>query len=108
MNKLFKYFLSLSTIVLSVSCSGDDDNRSSNNTFQGEIEFTKSVGGTSDENIQSVIEVLDGYVYFGTTKSINGDITDKVQEENDFWLFKTDRDGNLLWSKTYGGSNDDQ
>lgn len=95
--------------LLLFSCSNDDDKTTTQSTFEGTIEWTSNFGGSNDEVINSVIETTDGgLVYFGTTRSINGDITDKDQEENDFWLFKTDSSGNLLWSKTYGGSNDDQ
>lgn len=95
--------------LLLISCNNDDDKTTTQNTFEGTIEWTSNFGGSNDEVINSVIETTDGgLVYFGTTRSINGDITDKDQEENDYWLFKTDSSGNLLWSKTYGGSNDDQ
>lgn len=98
-------------IVLFLSCKNDDDNNIVNNTgtFEGVIDWTKSFGGSSDDVINDVISTSDGgFAYFGTSKSIDGDISDKIQEENDFWLFKTDAEGNLLWSKTFGGSNDDQ
>ena len=104
-----QYLLLLTITLILFACSNDDDKTSNSSSFQGTIEWTTNFGGSNDEVINSVIETTDGgLVYFGTTRSINGDITDKDQEENDFWLFKTDSDGNLLWSKTYGGSNDDQ
>jgi hypothetical protein len=91
------------------SCDREDSESTTGNEFVGEVAWFKTLGGSSDDVINSVIETQDGaYVYFGTTKSIDGDITDKDQEENDYWIFKTDRSGNLIWSKTYGGSNDDQ
>ena len=102
-------YLLILLLALLWSCNKDDDTNVNQTTFEGSVQWKASFGGSNDEVINSVIETTDGgLVYLGTTRSINGDITDKEQEENDFWLFKTDANGTLLWSKTFGGSNDDQ
>lgn len=56
---------------------------------------------TYDEVAYSLIQTLDGgYALAGSTDSIGAG-------NYDFWLVKTDVDGNMKWSKTYGGSQDD-
>jgi len=49
----------------------------------------------------TVVQTSDGgYVLVG--------ITEGFEEGNrDFWLVKTDSDGNMEWNKTYGGTKDD-
>lgn len=88
-------------------CSQDDD-QTGEPSFQGEIDWAKSLGGTNEDIAKSVITTRDGnLLVFGTTASINGDITDKFSEENDYWLTKLDANGNVIWTKTYGGTDDD-
>ena len=41
-----------------------------------------------------------GFIIVGAT-------ADSLEAERDVYLIKTDRNGNLLWSKTFGGSRDD-
>ncbi len=37
-----------------------------------------------------------------------GTLHPKTNNVNDYWLIKTDAEGMLLWSRTYGGSKDDR
>jgi hypothetical protein len=53
-----------------------------------------------------VIEENDGNVMFTSSYSSNGDLT----ENNgllDLWIYKSDFNGNVVWSKSYGGSAHD-
>jgi len=66
-----------------------------------ETEWSRTYGGTSADNAQSVVQTIDGgYAIAGQTESFGaGDL--------DFWLVKTDADGNMQWTKTYGGASTD-
>lgn len=68
---------------------------------QGRIQWQRSYGGAADDYGQSVRPTPDGgYVLAGYTQSFgSGDY--------DMYLVKTDSTGNLLWSRTYGGSKCD-
>jgi hypothetical protein len=94
------------------SCTKEDTseiNPYSENTFNGEIEWIKSYGGSGDDTGQAIIETSDGgYAVLGFSNSIDGDLQFKTTEVNDYWLLKLDVDGNLEWTKTYGGSKDDR
>lgn len=93
-------------ILLQFSCS--NENNEGNSMFSGEIEWAKTIGGSDEDFAKSVIQTSDGnLVVFGYTKSIDGDIIDKTLPENDYWLIKLNLKGDILWSNTYGGSDDD-
>lgn len=94
------FFLSL----LFFGCS-DNDSPSKTKPI---IEFINTYGGLKNDSAQSVFATNDGgYVVFGFTQSNSLDITDKAGESFDYWLLKFDANDALLWSKTFGGSNDD-
>jgi len=66
----------------------------------GNIIWAKTYGGTGDDYANQVKKTNDGgFVIAGYTESFgNG---------GDVLLIKTDSTGNILWSKTYGSSNEE-
>jgi len=62
--------------------------------------WNKSFGGSGNDEAYSVIESKEGYMIAGSTQHWGG-------MDYDFWLIKTDRNGNEIWNKTYGGKGDD-
>lgn len=74
----------------------------------GAIEWQKAFGGSGDEFVRKMIYLPDGgAVIMGITSSTNGDIT-MPRGDNDIWVFRIGASGNLLWSKTLGGSGVDE
>jgi hypothetical protein len=74
----------------------------------GNIQWQKTLGGTSSEEPYSVIQTSDGgYMAAGFTFSNNGDVTGN-HGNKDYWLVKLDGSGNLQWQKCYGGSAVDE
>ncbi|WP_041083797.1 hypothetical protein [Thermotoga profunda] len=74
--------------------------------IDGNQEFLKTYGGSSDDIAQKLIETDDGYVLIGTTWSDDGDIVQK-HRGSDYWLIKTDKKGNLVWQKCLGDDMDE-
>ena len=65
------------------------------------VEWLKNYGGTNWEFGYSVVQAADsGFIVTGETYSYgNGD--------NDVFVLKTDKNGNKLWHKAYGGQTED-
>src|SRR5258706_12667484 len=81
MKKIFSFLLLLPCIISSAQ-----------NTFQ------KAFGGSADETGTCIQNTLDGnYIISGYTTSFSAPFRDA-------YLIKTDTAGNILRSKTYGGS----
>lgn len=72
-----------------------------------DIEFSMNYGGTQLETPSRIIRTSDnGYLLVGDTSS--NDYNVNLNKGNsDFFIVKTDLLGNLLWTKTYGGSGYD-
>jgi hypothetical protein len=70
-------------------------------------EWTRCLGGSSNEEAKSVKATSDGgAVIIGTTQSGDGDITDPPGYI-DFWIVKLDAAGTIQWQKTLGSNNTD-
>jgi hypothetical protein len=67
----------------------------------GNVVWTKTIGGSSDDYAYSIIQSSDGgYVVAGQTRSFGAGW-------DDIYVVKLDRSGNVLWTKTIGGSSFD-
>ena len=67
----------------------------------GNVVWSKTFGGSNDDEFKSVIQTMDGgYALCGYTKSY-GDIN------GDAWVFKLLTNGDSAWSKNYGGVKED-
>jgi len=70
-------------------------------TEQGNLEWNKTYGGTSSDYARSLVQTSDGgYALAGATESFGAG-------SDDFWLVKTDANGNMMWNQTYGGTDYD-
>lgn len=99
----------LSVLFLFFSCGKDDGpNSEPEPEISLEVELIKTYGGSGIDEAVSVVEAADGnYMILGTTRSSDGDITDRAGNDSDFWLLKVSKAGDIIWSKTYGGSDDE-
>ena len=65
----------------------------------GNIQWAKTYGGTDYDIAFSVQQTSDGgYIVEGVTLSLGAG-------GGDVFLIKTDADGNIIWAKTYGGTD---
>lgn len=86
---------------------GDFDAWIAKLTSTGELLWEDHYGGTNKDIAKSIVEADDGgFIIAGYTWSNDGDIEENKGEE-DVWVFKVNDIGELIWSKTYGGSEED-
>lgn len=75
--------------------------------YDGDLVWQKCLGGSGDDGATDIVRTYDnGYLISGYTNSNDGDVSGNHGDE-DAWLVKLDLNGNLLWQKCLGGSNDD-
>jgi hypothetical protein len=75
----------------------------------GEVNSTKTFGGSKNDVFNAIVKTTDGgYVVLGYTQSNDFDIINKTNESFDFWVMKFSSEDELLWNKTFGGSDDDR
>lgn len=71
----------------------------------GNLLWERSYGGSAGETGFSVRATSDGgFVIGAIASSSNGDVTDPLGLE-DFWVIKTDAQGEIEWQRNYGGSS---
>ncbi|MEO8087676.1 MAG: T9SS type A sorting domain-containing protein [Bacteroidota bacterium] len=76
----------------------------------GSIQWSNCFGGYDDEIPRNIICTKDGgYAVIGTSASNDFDVTDHhgAVGDLDAWVIKIDSVGNLQWTKSLGGSNND-
>ncbi|MEI2674903.1 MAG: T9SS type A sorting domain-containing protein [Chitinophagaceae bacterium] len=75
----------------------------------GVIEWQKSIGGNSIDELYSIEQTLDGgYILGGTSSSdISGDKSENSDGYRDYWIVKLNSSGNIMWQHTYGGNQQD-
>lgn len=111
----------LITGVLDVTSSGGQGNAKSNakqhaggdvwaiklNTT-GHLEWSKYYGGSFTDTPLGVIQTADNsYILAGSSDSNDVDIKNN-KGSYDFWVVKIANDGNLIWEKSFGGSEIDE
>jgi hypothetical protein len=69
---------------------------------RGDTFWTRTYGGAGDDVGYSVKQTSDfGYIVVGSTSSYGAGASD-------VYLIKTDAQGDTLWTRTYGGADDDE
>jgi hypothetical protein len=68
----------------------------------GNVVWQKTYGGTNEDEAHAIVPTSDGgYVVAGKTWSFGAG-------HGDVWVLKLDGSGNVVWQKTYGGTNEDE
>jgi gliding motility-associated-like protein len=77
---------------------------------QGQLLWEKAWGGLYRDELYSMLEIPGGGYLLGciSQSDAGGDKTEPSRGDVDFWLIRTDNQGNKLWDKTIGGNDYDQ
>jgi hypothetical protein len=80
----------------------------------GNIVWQRCLGGAQSDGVGEVKLMDDGYLFIGSTSSVNGDVTgyhpgmtSSGERTWDAWIFKTDFAGNMIWQQCLGGTGDE-
>jgi uncharacterized protein YaiI (UPF0178 family) len=79
-------------------------------TKNGDIQWQKSLGGSSNDNASSIQQTTDsGYIVAGSSTSNNGDVSGHHggSLNADYWIVKLTKNGDIQWQKSLGGSSND-
>jgi len=74
------------------------------------IQWNKTIGGSSLDELTAVQQTSDGgYILGGFSNSkISGEKTQATRGGYDYWIVKLDSSGSIEWDKTIGGNSDDE
>jgi|GEM_PF-4492455 len=98
-------------MIVGETFSSDGDINTTNNSgdgviiktdLQGEIIWLKTYGGSNNDFLTNIHASDNGYIITGTSESSDNDLVNT--DDANFWVFKIDYDGDVLWSKKYGNS----
>jgi len=77
-----------------------------NNT--GDIQWQKALGGTGLDWGRSIVQTTQGgFIVFGTTESMDGDVLDN-DGGHEAWALGLNETGDIIWQKTLGGTKADE
>ena len=107
--------------VLDVTASGGEGNQGRFSTRHaggdywaikitptGDIVWSRFYGGTFTDSPTGIKETLnDGLISVGGSDSNDVDISNN-KGSYDFWIVKSDRNGDIVWEKSFGGSEIDE
>ncbi|MEB3217595.1 MAG: SBBP repeat-containing protein [Nostocales cyanobacterium 94392] len=105
-------FLSPVTVDdVSLTSQGDSDVFVAKLDKDGKFDWVKSFGTTNKEEVEDIAVDTSGNVYFsGTFKNSisSNESTVSGGESNDIFVTKLATNGDQLWSKNFGGTNNDK
>ena len=75
----------------------------------GNLIWDKTIGGSEPDGHPQISQDLDNNIYIvgQTISPVSGDKTAPSYGQSDIWLIKIGPAGNIIWDKSYGGSNDE-
>lgn len=72
----------------------------------GTILWQKTIGGDDNEYFSKIIRTGNNFLFGGNSYSnISFDKTQDSRGDGDYWIVKTNSTGDIIWDKTFGGSN---
>lgn len=72
--------------------------------------WEKTFGGSGDDELKSIVAIPSGGYYLAgtSTSGINGSKSENSRGGKDYWVIRIDANGNKLWDKRFGGSQNDE
>lgn len=71
----------------------------------GNLQWEKTFGGSEGDNGYGIVQTSNNdFLFVGLTRSSDGDVSNN-HGDADIWILMVDQNGNMIWEKTYGGSD---
>jgi len=89
---------------------GDEDFWLVKTDVNGTMQWNRTYGGSDSERACSMVQTSDGgYALAGYMQYSDVRVSDflVITRGPDFWLVKTDSNGNMIWNQTYGGKENE-
>ena len=99
----------LSDGTFALSGTSSEDYWLININDQGVVLWTKTIGGSGRDFSGKLLLLPNDELLLGGTSdsNISGDKSEKSRGRLDYWVLKLDRQGSIIWDKTYGGDEYD-
>jgi len=77
--------------------------------MNGNLEWQKTFGGKYKDELKQVLELEDGSIIIGGSSNSPESHDKKIKNKglNDWWVLKLNKNGELLWQKSFGDEGDD-
>lgn len=77
---------------------------------KGNLEWQKTYGGSSFDDLRDLVQTYDGGFLVGgySNSPYSGEKNSKIYGSGDFWILLLDDRGGIRWQRTFGGDGDDQ
>ncbi|MFK7934408.1 MAG: gliding motility-associated C-terminal domain-containing protein [Saprospiraceae bacterium] len=77
---------------------------------QPPVQWDRTYGGDGYEELHAIAPVDDGgFIFAGATQSeASGDIPEAGRGDFDYWIVRTDSEGEMIWNKRFGGDGRDK
>jgi hypothetical protein len=72
----------------------------------GNIQWQRVYGGSKNDVLKTIEQMEDGYLLVGYSFSLDVNVTDN-HGSSDMWVVKTFNNGQINWSRSFGGSEAD-
>ncbi len=69
-----------------------------------QIDWQSCYGGSENDHGYDIVPTEDGYLVMGYSLSEDGDITNN-HGDSDVWIIRIDSIGEIIWERSFGGSN---
>jgi hypothetical protein len=76
---------------------------------QGNRLWERTYGAQGKDILRTAVQAPDGDFLLGgdSEAKASGDKSDDTRGANDFWIIRIDEAGNIMWDKTFGGSDEE-
>jgi uncharacterized repeat protein (TIGR01451 family) len=80
-------------------------------SLNGVTQWRRTLGGSDNEDLNAYYYNTDGTLLIAsTTSSSDGDVTGNhdINGTSDIWVVKLDINGNIIWQRSYGGTDSEE